>query len=42
MDKNSFMHKQMLIGGWDSPITTLEDYQMEKDMGLTMMFVDQV
>lgn len=41
MDKNSFLHKQMLIGGWDSPITTLEDYQMAKDMGLTFMFVDQ-
>ena len=34
--------KRMMIGGWDSPIPTLEDYQMAKDMGLTMMFVDQV
>lgn len=34
--------KKMTIGGWDSPINTLEDYQMAKDMGLTMMFVDQV
>ncbi len=33
--------EEMLIGGWDSPITSLEDYQMAKDMGLTMMFVDQ-
>lgn len=35
-------NKVMLIGGWDSPINTFEDYQMAKDMGLTMMFVDQV
>lgn len=34
--------KVMMIGGWDPPIPTLEDYQMAKDMGLTHMFIDNV
>ena len=34
--------KQMVIGGWDVPMNTLEDYQMAKDMGLTHMFIDGV
>ena len=34
--------KVMMIGGWDAPINTLEDYQFAKDMGLTAMFIDEV
>lgn len=34
-------NKQMMIGGWDSPINTQEDYQLAKDMGLTHIFIDQ-
>jgi len=34
-------NKEMMIGGWDSPINTLADYQLAKDMGLTHMFIDQ-
>ncbi len=34
--------KQIVIGGWDVPINTLEDYQMAKDMGLTHMFIDGI
>lgn len=30
--------KQMMIGGWDSPMNTLEDYRMAKEMGLTTYF----
>lgn len=33
--------REMLIGGWDSPMNTLEDIQIAKDMGLTHMFLDQ-
>ena len=31
----------MLIGGWDDPINTIEDYQLAKDMGLNLMFIAQ-
>ena len=34
--------KEMLIGGWDAPLPTLEDYQLAKDMGLTFMFLDDL
>lgn len=34
--------KVMVIGGWDAPMATLEDYQFAADMGLTMMFIDEV
>ena len=34
--------KEMMIGGWDSPIPTKENYQAAKDMGLTHIFLDQV
>ena len=34
--------KQMAIAGWDSPIDTLADYQLAKDMGLTYMFIDEM
>lgn len=33
--------KVMLIGGWDAPINTKEDYQFAKDMGLNTMFLDE-
>ena len=33
--------REMMIGGWDSPMNTLEDIQIAKDMGLTHMFLDQ-
>ena len=33
--------KAITISGWDSPINTLADYQLAKDMGLTHMFIDQ-
>ena len=33
--------KYMMLGGWDSPINTLEDYRLAKDMGLTHLFIDQ-
>ncbi len=33
--------KQMMIGGWDSPMNTLEDYRMAKEMGLTHIFIDE-
>ena len=33
--------REMLIGGWDSPLNTLEDIQIAKDMGLTHMFLGQ-
>ena len=32
--------REMMIGGWDSPLSTLEDIQIAKDMGLTHMFLD--
>ncbi|MDR3319099.1 MAG: hypothetical protein LBS99_06630 [Clostridiales bacterium] len=32
---------EMMIGGWNSPVVTLADYQLAKDMGLTHMFVDE-
>lgn len=34
--------KELMIGGWDSPIPTKENYQAAKDMGLTHIFLDQV
>lgn len=34
-------NKEMMIGGWDSPPNTLEDYQLAKDMGLTHIFIDE-
>lgn len=34
-------NKVMLIGGWDDPKNTLEDYQLAKDMGLNLMFIAQ-
>ena len=34
--------REMMIGGWDSPMNTLEDIQLAKDMGLTHMFLDSV
>lgn len=34
-------NKQMMLGGWDSPRNTLNDYRMAKEMGLTHMFIDQ-
>lgn len=33
--------REMMIGGWDAPMNTLEDIQIAKDMGLTHMFLDQ-
>ena len=33
--------KELMIGGWDSPIPTKENYQAAKDMGLTHIFLDQ-
>ena len=32
--------REMMIAGWDSPMNTLEDIQIAKDMGLTHMFLD--
>ena len=34
--------REMMIGAWDSPMNTLEDIQLAKDMGLTHMFLDSV
>ena len=28
--------REMMIGGWDSPMNTLEDIQLAKDMGVTV------
>lgn len=33
--------REMMIGGWDAPMNTLEDIQIAKDMGLTHIFLDQ-
>lgn len=33
--------KQMIIAGWDSPINTLEDYRLAKEMGLTHVYIDE-
>ena len=33
--------REMMIGAWDAPLSTLEDIQIAKDMGLTHMFLDQ-
>ena len=33
--------REIMIGAWDSPMNTLEDIQIAKDMGLTHMFLDQ-
>lgn len=33
--------REMMLGGWDSPMNTLTDIQIAKDMGLTHMFLDQ-
>ncbi len=35
-------NKEMMIGGWDAPINTFEDYKLAKDMGLTFMFLDEL
>lgn len=32
----------MMIGGWDAPLPTLEDYRLAKEMGLTFMFLDDL
>ena len=32
--------REMLIGGWDSPMNTLKDIQIAKEMGLTHIFLD--
>lgn len=32
--------RSMIIGGWDSPMNTIEDIQIAKEMGLTHMFLD--
>ena len=34
--------KEMMIGGWDAPRNTLEDYRLAKDMGLTFLFLDDL
>lgn len=34
--------KEMMIGGWDAPLPTLEDYRLAKEMGLTFMFLDDL
>ena len=34
--------REMMIGGWDSPMNTLEDIQIAKDMGLTHMVLGSV
>lgn len=34
--------KTMMIGGWDAPINTLEDYRLAGEMGLTAMFIDEL
>ncbi len=34
--------KVMMIGGWDAPLPTLEDYRLAKEMGLTFIFLDDL
>lgn len=34
--------KTMMIGGWDAPINTLEDYRIAKEMGLDFIFLDDL
>lgn len=33
--------REMMIGGWDAPLSTVEDIQIAKDMGLTHIFLDE-
>lgn len=32
---------EMMLGGWDTPIPTVDDFIMAKEMGLTHMFIDE-
>ena len=33
--------EELMICGWNAPISTVADYQLAKDMGLTHMFIDE-